>query len=67
MSDLDTLKAMLDKTSTGYEATTDPLNVDTGERLAHFRLRVLPGYRAHFEAEFDAAGNLLNIGQWEDL
>jgi hypothetical protein len=31
------------------------------------RISVLPGYRCHFEAEFDAAGNVLNMGQWDDL
>lgn len=30
-------------------------------------VRVLPGYRAHFEAEFDKDGNILSIGQWEEL
>jgi hypothetical protein len=30
-------------------------------------VRVLPGYRAHFEAEFDGQGKLLSIGQWEEL
>ncbi len=30
-------------------------------------LRVNPGSRAHFEAEFDGQGNILSIGQWESL
>jgi hypothetical protein len=29
-------------------------------------LRVNPGYRAHFEAEFDEHGNILSIGQWKE-
>lgn len=34
---------------------------------ARIVLRVSPGDRCHFEAEFDNAGDLISIGQFEDM
>lgn len=30
-------------------------------------MRVMPGYRCHFEVEFNIDGKLLNAGQFEDM
>lgn len=72
MTDLETLTALLDKCPrTHYELSRRPINevVDFVDEKhdAQQVLRVLPGYRAHFEATFDKDGNILSIGQWEDL
>lgn len=66
MTDLDQLKTLLDKAKSEWDLTPEPLNCG-GHPKATQILRVLPGYRAHFEAEFDAQGNILTIGQWEEM
>lgn len=30
-------------------------------------VRVHPGYRCHFEASFGLAGELISMGQWEEM
>jgi len=73
MTDLETLKALLDKCPrTNYELSNRPISentpfADEQHNNGHQVLRVLPGYRAHFEAVFDKDGNILSIGQWEDM
>ena len=72
MTDLETLIALLDKCpQTHYELSNRQINESTPFRDEQHPgpqvLRVLQGYRAHFEATFDEHGNILSIGQWEDM
>lgn len=75
MSDLDIFKALLDKTDSSYgvdkpgndsfEFARD--NRTLADPKCTIRVHVMPGYRCHFEAEFDDQGNILNIGQWDEM
>jgi len=67
-------RALLNKAKAGFEEMTRAEHVQnyegvdwTPNRRAATVVRVLPGYRAHFEADFDAKGNILSIGQWESM
>ncbi len=77
MTDLQTLQTLVAKCQ---GATAELLTRGTMRYREHFDdsewtpslrtmhvLRVNPGYRAHFEAEFDDNGSILSIGQWESL
>lgn len=77
MTDLQVLQSLVAKCR---GATTDLLvrgmrpfkdHFDGAEWVPQLRtdkvLRVNPGARSHFEAEFDEQGNILSIGQWESL
>jgi hypothetical protein len=70
MTHLEQFKAMLDSCNTCYDVCNEPLR-DGGavnaEMIAEGAcvVRVMGGYQAHFEAEFDKDGNLLSMGQWE--
>jgi len=72
MTHLEQFKAMLDSSGTYYNVSNEPLR-DGGmlnaEMIAEGAciVRVLSGYQAHFEAEFDKDGNLLSMGQWESM
>jgi len=63
MSDLDQFLALLRKSNTDHDMRTHDLHSKGATTL----VEVLPGYRAHFEAEFDNAGNIVSIGQWDEL
>lgn len=74
MTDLEMLRALLKKTKAGFEELTRDEHIQnyegvewTPSKRAATVVRVLPGYRAHFEADFDAKGNILSIGQWESM
>lgn len=75
MSDLTDLEALLKKANADYGIVTpadDDFKHAEAERTiadknCQLRVQVMPGYRCHFEAEFDAQGNILNIGQWDEL
>ncbi len=69
MNDLEQLETMLKKAGAHCRKVT-PEDHDFNKRthsLCQTRLLGWPGYQAHFEAEFDASGNILNIGQWDDM
>jgi len=63
MTDLDQFLALLRKSNTGHDIRTHDLHTPRATKL----VEVLPGYRAHFEAEFDDAGNIVSIGQWDEM
>ncbi len=65
MTDLDQFLALLRKVYglRGYDIRTHDLHTKRATML----VEVLPGYRAHFEAEFDDTGNIVSIGQWDEL
>lgn len=76
MTDLQQLEALLAKAK-GTNWSTEIAGDESFEfargggtiasKNCHTRVHVMPGYRCHFEAEFDAAGNILNIGQWDEI
>lgn len=67
MTDLETFLDLLKKADSDVA-----VNPEAGEEYAEDArggtvVRVLPGFRAHFEATFDAAGSIKSVGQWEDM
>lgn len=63
MTDLEQFLALLDKADAGHSIRRNNLHTKGATKL----VEVLPGYRAHFEAEFDDAGNIVSIGQWDEM
>lgn len=63
MSDLDQFLALLKKADAGYDIRTNDLHTVGATKL----VEVMPGYRCHFEAEFDTADNIVSIGQWDEM
>ncbi len=63
MTDLDQFLALLRKADADYDLRTHDLHTKEATML----IEVMPGYRAHFEAEFDDDGNIVSIGQWDEM
>ncbi len=63
MTDLQQFLILLQKADAGHDIRTH----DFHTRGAKTLVEVLPGYRAHFEAEFDDADNIVSIGQWDEM
>lgn len=71
-TDLETFKCLLSKTNASIRVSSPgdedhDFGAEIVSKQCQFRVRVFPGYRCHFEAEFDASGNILNIGQWDEM
>lgn len=72
-TDLEAFQALLYKARTSFDMV--PRSAVAGDDNRGWTpspactsvIRVMPGYRAHFEAAFDKDGNILSIGQWEEL
>ena len=77
MSELDTFKAMLDRAEVDYNELTSPAEWEEDGTLTSWLediepetatiIVVMPGYRCHYEANFDAEGKLISTGQFGDL
>ena len=74
MSDRDVFVALLSKIpDASYEELTKGVDPEFGkygeiaDARCAIRISVNPGYRAHFEVEFDSAGTILNMGSWDEL
>jgi hypothetical protein len=77
MSELTKFKAMLDRVHRHYDVYTSAAEWDEDGMLNDWTehlepstatiIVVMPGYRCHFEASFDAKGNLLEIGQFGNM
>ncbi len=65
MTDLDQFRTFLQKTNTPHDFRTHDLH--SKAEGATVLIEVLRGYRAHFEAEFDNDGNIISIGQWDEM
>ena len=63
MTDLQQFLALLKKAKADHDIRTTDLHTQRATKL----VEVLPGYRAHFEAEFDAEDNIVSIGQWDEM
>lgn len=63
MTDLEHFLALLKKADTGYDIRTNDLHTRGATKL----VEVMPGYRCHFEAEFDADDNIVSVGQWDEM
>jgi len=63
MTDLQQFLALLQKADAGHDIRTHDLHT----RGATTLVEVMPGYRCHFEAEFDADDNIVSIGQWDEM
>lgn len=63
MTDLDQFLTLLRKSLTNHDIRTHDFHSKGAKTL----VEVLPGYRAHFEAEFDDADNIISIGQWDEI
>jgi hypothetical protein len=66
MTDLEMFKKLLKKADASF-SSEKPEREEYITRSTATIIRVMPGYRAHFEACFDKKGNIENIGQWEDM
>ena len=66
MTELEQFLAMLKRAEIDADVSDDALNNGGCYETATV-VRVNHGYQAHFEAEFDKNGNLLTMGQWEDM
>lgn len=72
MSDLDNFKAMLKRSKTDFEEFRQRdewilKGHDWASKSAATVIAVMPGYRAHYEAAFDANGDMLESGQFAEL
>lgn len=74
VSDYDAFLVMLKNAGSGYDVFRRHEYVEVHEGSGWTPrantatvVRVLPGYRAHFEAEFDEMGNAVSVGQWESM
>lgn len=77
MSELDNFKAMLDRAEVDYVELISPAEWEDDASLAAWLddlepetatiIIVMPGYRCHYEANFNANGNLISTGQFGDL
>lgn len=74
MTDLETFCRLAKKAGASFEEVSRAVYIGAYEGLewtpsprATVVVRVNPGYRCHFEADFDAEGNILSLGQWETL
>ena len=63
MSDLDQFLALVKKADSDYFIRTTDLHTKRATKL----VEVSPGYRCHFEAEFDGDDNIVSIGQWDEM
>ena len=63
MTDLEQFLALIKKAGQGHVIRTDDLMDHRATKLIH----VAPGYRCHFQAEFDDDDNIVSIGQWDEL
>jgi len=77
MSELDNFKSMLDRAEVDYAELTSPAEWEDDGSLSDWMnslepetatiIIVMPGYRCHYEANFDVEGKLLSTGQFGDL
>ena len=77
MSELDNFKAMLDRAEVDYVELVNSAEWEDDSSLTNWLedlepetatiIIVIPGYRCHYEANFDANGNLISTGQFGDL
>jgi len=63
MTDLQQFLMLLQKSNTSHDIRTHDLYTKRAKTL----VEVMPGYRAHFEAEFDDNDNIVSIGQWDEM
>ena len=63
MTDLDQFLALINKTRSSYATRTQNLHTAGATIL----VEVMPGYRCHFEAEFDDDDNIVSMGQWDEM
>lgn len=63
MTDLQQFLALLQKSDTPHGVRTHDFHFPKTTKL----VQVWPGYRCHFEAEFDEDGNIVSIGQWDEM
>lgn len=63
MTDLEKFIELLKKAKAGYNVRQNDFYTRDTVKL----VEVMPGYRCHFEAEFDSDDNIISIGQWDEL